>query len=214
VVVIENGIDIDVVRATPLAADVREGRPEHIHVGIVGRLEPVKRVDLFLEVARELLTRDPKRRWLFHVIGSGSLLPDLFNIARRLEIDAHVRFHGHRSDSVACIKALDLLVICSDHEGLPMTSLEALATATPVVAHAVGGLNDVLANEAGGILVRDHSKVGYSDAIFRLLQSDASRFTTAGQSHLLARFSAETNAVRTLRLYRDELERDSVRKLR
>jgi L-malate glycosyltransferase len=43
----------------------------------------------------------------------------------------------------SCIASLDAIIMCSDHEGTPMTALEALALGTPLIAHDVGGLKEI-----------------------------------------------------------------------
>ena len=55
-----------------------------------------------------------------------------------------VHFEGHRDDIQQQMLSLDLLVMPSDHEGLPMTLLEAMVLHTPIVAHAVGGIPNLL----------------------------------------------------------------------
>lgn len=202
IVVIENGVDISAVRATVKPVDFRLAAPDKVHIGIVGRLDPVKRIDIFLHMAQLLLTEQPTTPWHFHIIGEGALDPALQTLASQLGINSAVTFHGHRRDSAACLAGLDTVVMCSDHEGLPMTVLEALAVGTPMLAHAVGGLQAVLAEGAGGLLVTDHSPRGYAKALSELLQQDRSRLKTTGLARLQEHYSAEANAARVAELYR------------
>jgi glycosyltransferase involved in cell wall biosynthesis len=114
----------------------------------------------------------------------------------------HVTFHGHRNDSATCLRSLDALVMCSDHEGMPMTPLEAIACGTPVVAHDVGGLHDILEGGTGGLLTGDHSAQGYATATIQLLGWDKKTLIDRGRQKLAARFSAQANADRMVGLYR------------
>src|SRR5690625_7172260 len=145
---IHNGVDLDAVRrsSTPPAA-LGPGRNN----GLAGRLDPVKRVDLFLDMAA-LLTAEQDRDWHFHVFGGGALAPALQDRARELSLEDRLTFHGHRQDITACLADLDALVLCSDPEGLRMPGLGALAVGTPVLAHAVGGLTAALEGGHGGLL--------------------------------------------------------------
>lgn len=132
-IVINNGVDIDELHQKSLtAADFKELEPDRKHIGIVGRLVPVKRVDLFLEAASLFKTKmiDDFR---FHVIGDGPLSDELKEQASALNLNSLVTFHGHRSDIPQCIKSLDTVIMCSDHEGMPMVALETLALGTQLL---------------------------------------------------------------------------------
>jgi glycosyltransferase involved in cell wall biosynthesis len=200
--VIDNGVDVEALRSAVRPVDFRISAPDAVHVGIVGRLEPVKRVDLFLGMCALLLQEAPERTWRFHIIGDGSLRGELERSAKTLGIEAAVTFHGHRSDSVACLAALDALVMCSDHEGMPMTPLESIAVGTPVVAHDVGGLSNILSAESGGILTRDHTAAGYARAVIALLNSDKKTLLEHGMARVRNEFSAARNAADVAALYR------------
>ncbi|WP_196799745.1 glycosyltransferase [Thioalkalivibrio sulfidiphilus] len=204
IAVIENGVDIDTVldlaQETP---DFRQDQPSHKHIGIVGRLESVKRIDIFLHIAEHLLEQDLPWPLSFHVFGDGSLRSELENLSTHLGIADSVRFHGHRNDIAACIDKLDVLVICSDHEGLPMTLLEAMTLRTPVVAHDIGGLAEALAEEHGGLLNADHTADAYAEAVLSLLKDSSlkQKIQSNGFERVKRRYSAPTNAERVKTLY-------------
>jgi len=190
---IPNGLDIDAIAKAAGAFD-----PEYsdgmIHIGIVGRLEQVKRVDIFLETAAILLSEQPNTPWQFHILGDGSLKKALIKQASLLGINNHLIFHGHSNHSHSHNKALDLLVMCSDHEGLPMTALETIALGTPIVAHRTGGLAILLEGDCGGILVTDHQPAAYATSINRALNIELSALISPGQHKLKERYSAQINA--------------------
>lgn len=198
VVVIENGIDADAVRAQRRIAEFRRVEPDATHIGIVGRLVDVKRVDLFVAMAAHLIADQPERQWRFHVFGDGPLRPALLELAQHLQISAAIAFHGHRADIATCMGGLDVLVNCSDHEGLPMSALEASALGIPVVAHAVGGLANVVPDE---FLVVRHDPVGYKEGVIRALRADAGVVAAKKSKKTLDRFSARRNAERLRAMY-------------
>ncbi|MDB6063077.1 MAG: hypothetical protein JWM78_3180 [Verrucomicrobiaceae bacterium] len=202
VVLVENGIDVEVVRASIKPVDFRLNASNTVHVGIVGRLQQVKRVDLFLDMAALLLQQAPEINWHFHVIGDGPLRQRLTQQAATLDVTGQVTFHGHRPDSTSCLAGLDVLVMCSDHEGLPMTVLESIAVTTPVVAHAVGGLTNLLHNDAFGILVTDHLPQAYASAVVGLLHVNRFPATNIGQQSMPSRYLASSNAEAACKLYR------------
>ena len=143
VTVIHNGIDVAAVRA--LAANeltTRPGAPPY-HLAIVGRLVSVKRIDLFIDMA-DVLERRAPGSYRFHIIGDGPLRAALQAQANASAAAAHLHFHGFRSDIAQAMAHMHMLVMSSDHEGLPMTALEALALGLCVAARPVGGLVPLL----------------------------------------------------------------------
>ena len=200
VTVIENGVDFEQVRSDRGSAEFRKSEPDVTHIGIAGRLVEVKRVDLFLETATLLLREHPERKWKFHIFGDGPARSDLYALSQRLQLGEKVVFHGHRQDIATCVGGLDALVICSDHEGLTMISLEAAALDVPTVAHAVGGLVEVVPKE---FLVARHDAHGYSDGILRALREDGRDIAAMGARVTRGRFSAQHNAERIRVLYED-----------
>lgn len=199
ITVVENGVDIDeVLSQASLPADFKIQQPEYYHIGIVGRLVPVKRIDIFLETAKLLLAaaQEFDKPLLFHVIGDGPLYQQLEQQAQELSIEKHLRFHGHRSDIASCLASLDVLLMCSDHEGLPMTALEAMTVGTPIVSNNIGALKQHLKRQVGGILSQMHDAASYQQCIARLLKSDhiELEFDKAGTEQLIEhRLSAKAN---------------------
>jgi L-malate glycosyltransferase len=192
--IIENGIDSNTLNSLTPAPDIRAQAEDHIHIGIVGRLEPVKRVDLFIQTANQLLSRNQQHKLMFHVIGDGKLKNDLMEMAQQLNLNEAIVFHGHRTDSTAAIAALDVVVMCSDHEGTPMTALETLALGKPLVAHSVGGLREILTDHPD-LLVAHHTPEGYSRCLLQLFEHPI-------RTQLKRIYTSEENADRTLQLYR------------
>ena len=77
--------------------------------------------------------------------------------ARALGLETHVRFLGFRTDSLSLMRQMDTVMFTSDHEGMPMAALEALALGVPIVSRAVGGLTELINDSTRGVLV-DSSK--------------------------------------------------------
>jgi len=161
-----NGIDPQTARADLCSPDFRISLPDNVHVGIVGRIDPVKRIDIFLNMARLLLQQHPETPWHFHVFGEGDLEVDMNALSETLGISDQVTFHGHRMDIKDCIFGLNALVMCSDHEGLPMTALESIAIGTPMIAHSTGGLTNLF-EQRPARLVHNHDAESYARAVYQ-----------------------------------------------
>ena len=119
-----------------------------ILIGIVGRLTEIKNHEMFLNVVARLKAVDPacRRRGAvrFIVIGDGGLRQTLESQKQALGLDADVIFVGSRTDPEYFYPALDVVALTSRNEGTPLTLIEAMANARPVVATSVGGVVDLL----------------------------------------------------------------------
>ena len=193
--VIRNGVNQSALLAAATETDYRLRYPTHTHIGIIGRIEPVKRIDIFLDTATLLVKQMTQPQPLkFHVIGEGSLRAEMETKAEKLGLSEHILFHGHRQDMASCIKSLDIIIMCSDHEGTPMTALEALALGKSLIAHNTGGLKDIL-QAYPELLVSQHSAQGYCEKVQNLLANVAQPIT------LPERYTAEKNMLDTMNLY-------------
>ena len=117
-----------------------------ILVGIVGRLTEIKNHDLFLRAAALFKSEfsKPDVRVRFVVVGDGALRNTLEQQAASLGLDEDVSFTGSRRDLEDVYPALDVVALTSRNEGTPLTLIEAMANARPVIATAVGGVVDLL----------------------------------------------------------------------
>lgn len=117
-------------------------------IGIVGRLTEIKNHQMFLNVVARLKAIDPACRRQgavrFIVIGDGGLREALEDQKQALGLDKDVIFVGSRKDPENFYPALDVVALTSRNEGTPLTLIEAMANARPVVATSVGGVVDLL----------------------------------------------------------------------
>ena len=117
-----------------------------ILIGIVGRLTEIKDHEFFLRaVARfKELVNDSLAAVKFVVIGDGSLRSELERLSVSLGLERDVIFSGNRRDPHNFYPALDIVALTSKNEGTPLTLIEAMANARPVIATSVGGVVDLL----------------------------------------------------------------------
>jgi glycosyltransferase involved in cell wall biosynthesis len=151
--VVPLGIDVKAfadwqARRSQLRDELGCAETDHL-VGIVGRLTEVKNHEMFLRVAarlRELFESDGKRhsRVKFLIIGDGHLRPELELQARALGLQEDLMFLGTRYDREFFYPPLDVVALTSLNEGTPLTLIEGMANARPVISTVVGGVVDLL----------------------------------------------------------------------
>jgi glycosyltransferase involved in cell wall biosynthesis len=205
VAVIHNGLDVARVssEASPEEAKRKLGVHENCWVlGTAGRLEPIKRNDIFLATARHISAQAPDARFL--IAGTGSEEVRLRELARHYGIQDRVLFLGNRDDIYDVLRAMDVFVLCSDHEGLPTALLEALYLGVPVVARRVGGIPEVIQDGVNGTLVDSGEPAALAAACVGILRDDARRrnLALAGVNTIAERFTARQNAAAVARLYK------------
>ena len=108
----------------------------------VGRLVPVKRVDLILEAADAL--QKSSDNFHIYIVGDGPQAAMLKSKNKEFGLDERVTFLGFRDDARELIYAADLLVISSDSEGIPTVLLDAMFAGVPVVSTDLPGVREVL----------------------------------------------------------------------
>jgi glycosyltransferase involved in cell wall biosynthesis len=154
VVTIPTGIDTEVVLSelTQAEAKRRLGIPQAAKVvGYAGRLVPIKRLDIFLRVAKRMAMTDSDVR--FVIAGAGPEEEQLLSLTREFDVEDKVLFLGYRARVYDVMRAFDLFLLCSDHEGLPRSVLEAMFLGVPVVARRVGGVPEAIEDGITGVLV-------------------------------------------------------------
>ena len=164
----------------------------------VARLHPLKGLDNLLRAAREVLKSMPPAaapearidsgghgppiktsrlrrggdvRFVF--AGQGSDLARLRALSAELKIDDRVHFLGHLQDVPALLAASDLFCYPSLADGLPNSVVEAMAMGLPVIASAIGGVPELIADGETGLLVAPQDVPQLTQSISRLLEDEA-----------------------------------------
>lgn len=124
-------------------------------IGTVGRVQDVKNhaalVDAFDLLRKRLPQAAPSLR--LAIVGEGPLRAALQQKVREAGLEDVVILPGARNDIPAIMRSFDLFVLSSIAEGTPVTMLEAMASALPVVSTAVGGIPDLVQDGETGYLV-------------------------------------------------------------
>ena len=153
---IPNGVETD--RFAPLEAAARARLraelgygPEHLLIGCVASLSPIKRHADLIDGFAVLAALHPAARLL--LVGEGPLRGELEAQIAALRLGASVRLLGARSGMEGLLPAFDVFTLASSSEGLSNAIIEAQACGLPVVATAVGGNVDLVRPGHNGLLV-------------------------------------------------------------
>ena len=205
--VIPLGIDLDVYADWQLRRE--QFRQElqadtgTILVGIVGRLTEIKNHELFLQAAARF-KKISRSQVKFLIIGDGHRRSQLERQVEELGLN-DVLFLGSRTDPENFYPGLDVVALTSRNEGTPLSVIEGMANARPVVATLVGGVSDLLgktvsaANEhpfvvhERGIGVTNGDADGFAQALDYLIADDALRRDLGhrGQEFVLKNYAKE-----------------------
>ncbi len=175
-------------------------------LAVVGRLVPIKGHDVLLDAVAAARRELPALE--VEIAGAGPLEPTLRARASELGLDDAVRFLGHVPASPVMERAA-IVVVPSLGEGFGMVALEAMERGRAVVASAVGGLSEIVADGETGALVPPGDAGALAAAIVELA-SDLDRaraLGAAGRRRAVASFSQERCTERTEELYRAALAR-------
>ena len=136
-------------------------------VGVIGRLVWQKGFEYFIEAIPEVLNKITNVRFL--VVGEGVLKNELAARCKRLNLSEEIIFTGFRDDVKDILSSIDIFVMPSLLEGLPMVLLEAMSMAKPIAATDIEGIQEMLENGITGLLVPPRDPKSLSEAIAGLL---------------------------------------------
>jgi len=205
--VIDNGIDIARFRDMISPEAVREEfglKKELTIIGTIGNLGPEKGHVYLLRAAKDIVKNFESVKFFF--VGDGPLRAYLKNEATQLGIGDNVTFTGFRTDIPNLLSIMDIFVLPSVKEGLPMVLLEAMAAKKAVVATRVGAIPKVVDN-GNGILVEPRDAAGLQKAIVSLLTNEEKRrkYASAGYETVRIQFSSERMGSEYFDLYSELL---------
>jgi glycosyltransferase involved in cell wall biosynthesis len=192
VTVLANGIDTARFAPGRRSGTIRSRfgiAPRAPLIGCVARLDPIKNHALLLASLKLVLQSLPHTRLL--LAGEGPLRLQLGALVAEMGLSRSVIFAGAFADTAPLYRDLDVFVLPSLSEGTSISVLEAMASGVPVVATAVGGTPDLLADGACGLLVPSGAAAAMASAIIRLLRDSELRSQLAanGRERVTSTFS-------------------------
>jgi glycosyltransferase involved in cell wall biosynthesis len=176
-------------------------------VGVVATLRPQKALEVMVRAAAALRERVPEAVVLLiggeaEASGEAARLEAL---AAELGLGDSLRLLGERDDVPDLVAALDVAALSSDFEGSPLSVMEYMEAAKPVVSTRVGGLPDLVEEGVNGLLVEPRGPAALAAALAELLLDPerARRMGEAGRVRRREEFSIEATARRVGELYEE-----------
>jgi len=162
-----------------------------IIIGTVGRLHRGKGHQILLQALAQLRHDHPIFKCL--IVGEGPYENSLRQLSKQLHIEDSVVFAGYHENVSGYVGAMDLFVMCSFTESLPMALLEAMLLGKPVVATDVGDVRYVLDSGKAGILIKPGRVDDVVRAVKILIQQPKLRqqLAEAGKKRVLSDYSVQ-----------------------
>ncbi len=177
--------DFSVIANGIVMADFEPGSQSSqnvLRVGTLAMFYPIKRLDLFVEMAQRLKQRLPDTECV--IAGGGHEEPRLYKLSHMR--GNPVQFLGILQDRAAFLTGLDVFVLCSDYEGAGMSLMEAMICGVPVVATKVGGVPEIVRHGDTGVLVLPGNVDALTEAVYELLQDHTRRQEMGHQARVYA----------------------------
>lgn len=192
--VIRNGIPDSEARAEPWLRPVR--------IAMVARLAPPKRADLFLE-ALAILRDQTGSEVRATLLGDGPERQALMALANKLSLSG-VDFAGEVNDVPQRLARHGIFVLMSDHEGLPISVIEAMRSGLSIVASDLPGIRELLGDNERGLLVSNTAN-NLASTLARLLSSEELRedYGRSARQYFEANFTTDRTSVPVATLYRE-----------
>jgi glycogen(starch) synthase len=207
--VVPNGVDPQKFKpVVDLAAAKRQfGLGDEPCVLFVGSLIPRKGLPFLVEAAEKIVKEHGETK--FVIVGEGPLKSWLLGALEAANLSGNFKFLGNvKEDTLAAVyNCADLLVLSSIQEGQGIVLLEAEASAKPVVAFDVGGVNEAVRNGETGFLVKRGYTDELADAVMRLLSDKNLRqkMGVNGRKFVLDNYTWDICAEKMLSIYRELL---------
>jgi glycosyltransferase involved in cell wall biosynthesis len=205
IIVIDNGVDFKKFANNKKSNELRKSfgfNGNHRVIGTVASLTKEKGHIYLIEAARKVVDAFPD--CCFMIVGDGDQRKLLEERTAQLGLTEKVLFVGSRKDIPEILSILDLFVLPSLKEGLPIALLEAMAARLPIIATKVGAISKVIVNNETGILVDSGSADSLRTAMLDLLhdRQKAKKLASRGFRKVETEYSSQIMGSQYLKLYR------------
>lgn len=185
---IDNGIDL-----TRFVTLRRRAPGEHFTFGMIARFDAVKHHENLIRAFGHLKASYPNVR--LKLLGEGDLKADMESLANGLGVSDSISFEGFSLDTPGFLGDIDAYVISSRSEGLPLTLLEAMGAALPIVSTAVGGIPSIVTNGICGWLCAPENHEELATAMkSALLSRDLSEIGNRNRAIAIKHYSIDRMA--------------------
>jgi len=171
-------------------------------LGTAARLVGVKNLDMLISAAKILKEKNVVD-FKVSIFGEGPLEKTLQQKIDLYDLKDNVYLHGHNNDLLPVLTALDVFVLTSFNEGLPMSLLEAMSVGTVPVCTKVGGMKEVIEESKSGYLVESNNASQLADVLLFLYNNKELRVTFGNnaKNRVREKYSMENNVKTLLGLY-------------
>ena len=169
-----------------------------IYVVYVGRLTQIKRPDRLIDLGRSIKASYPTAHLI--IAGAGELLEKL--MVKSESESLPITFLGWRNDIDIILSASDIVVLCSDNEGIPLTLIQASQAGLPIVSSNVGSVSDIVLDGITGLLTEVSGK-GVIQGVSKVIDDPGlrARLGESGQKRAKEFFSSQAMVKHHERLY-------------
>ena len=200
-IAIGNGRDPAIFRPDPIArARIRATLAVPEHRVVIITIARLVRHKGFSELAAAMARIPNAELWVVGDRLPTDRGPDMAALLRAAGLGTRLRLLGMRDDIPALLAAADIFVLASHFEGLPMSVIEAMFSALPVVSCDIKGLRELVVDGTTGLLVPRGNSIALAAALSRLIADPALRATmgAAARAHAMAHYNEATVLARTL----------------
>jgi len=158
-------------------------------VAQVSRIVDYKGIYDFIDVAKKTALENEKIK--FVLLGDGPELNNIKEIVKKEKLENCIYLLGSKDNIIEHLKYIDLLLLCSYIEGLPLTPLEAFSQGVPVIATNIDGTNEEIENGYNGYLVETKDVEAFKEKILKLYE-DKEKYVNM-KSHCIETFNNKFN---------------------
>jgi len=171
-------------------------------IGTIGSLSWIKNQKFLINC----FTKINKDNKFLILIGDGPLKQELKDYADRLKISGKLCFTGWREDISDILNAIDIFVLPSLSEGIPMSLLEAMSMGLPCIATCVGGVPEIIKDDTVGITVRSNDLKMLENAMNNSSTNleKAKEIGAMAREYVLKNFSIDSYINNVLGLYKNK----------
>lgn len=195
-----NGMDIVALRDS---LGVLAGE---ILIGSVGRISPVKDHKTLVLAFSRLLESYSQVKLI--IVGDGPQITELQQLLDTYKLNNKVKLLGFRDNIMELLSAMDVFVLPSLHEGVPMVLLEAMACNTPIIASDVGGIPEVIDNGVSALLFRAGDVSELTKHLSLLIENPSYRhsLSESARNSLSEKFNMNSYIKNLLCIYRSVID--------
>ena len=127
-----------------------DNKKMYFTIAQIGRLVDYKGIYDFVDIAKEVISTNEDIR--FFLIGDGAEFGKLKSYIKKNNLDEYVYMLGSKDNVIEHLKYVDLVLLCSYIEGLPLAPIEAFSQRIPVIASSIPGTSEEIVNGINGFL--------------------------------------------------------------